>query len=99
MSNTLERKSFKTSLISGWFLSFVLSMDDLIISSFVGGPEATTLPMVIYSSVKFGISPEINALATLIIFLATLSLTIAYFLHTKQKKAHARAKHSATRAK
>jgi len=75
------------SLISGWFLSFVLSMDDLIISSFVGGPEATTLPMVIYSSVKFGISPEINALATLIIFLATISLTIAYFLHTKQKKA------------
>lgn len=75
------------SLISGWFLSFVLSMDDLIVSSFVGGPDATTLPMIIYSSVKFGISPQINALATLIVLLVLFSLLVVYFLHTRQKKA------------
>ena len=74
------------SLLSGWFLSFVLSMDDLIVASFVGGPDATTLPMIIYSSVKFGISPQINALATLIVLLVFVSLTIVYFLHTRQKK-------------
>ncbi|MFN7662624.1 MAG: ABC transporter permease [Alphaproteobacteria bacterium] len=74
------------SLLSGWFLSFVLSMDDLIVSSFVGGPDATTLPMIIYSSVKFGISPQINALATLIVLLIFLSLSIVYILHQQQKK-------------
>ena len=75
------------ALVSGWFLSFVLSMDDLIIASFVGGPGATTLPMVIYSSVKYGISPQINALATLIIALVAFALGLGYFLHTRQKKA------------
>ena len=74
------------SLISGWFLSFVLSMDDLIVSSFVGGPDATTLPMIIYSSVKFGISPQINALATLIVLLVLIALIVVYFLHAQQKK-------------
>jgi putrescine transport system permease protein len=79
------------SLISGWFLSFVLSMDDLIVSSFVGGPDATTLPMIIYSSVKFGISPQINALATLIVALVFLALIAVYFLHIQQKKTFNRA--------
>lgn len=74
------------SLISGWFLSFVLSMDDLIVSSFVGGPDATTLPMIIYSSVKFGISPQINALATLIVLFVLISLMLVYFLHNRQKR-------------
>lgn len=74
------------SLVSGWFLSFVLSMDDLIVASFVGGPQATTLPMLIYSSVKFGVSPQINALATLIILFVMSILTIGYFLHMRQKK-------------
>lgn len=74
------------SLISGWFLSFVLSMDDLIVASFVGGPEATTLPMLIYSSVKFGVTPQINALASLIILFVMSILTIGYFFHMRQKK-------------
>lgn len=75
------------ALLSGWFLSFVLSMDDLIIASFVGGPEATTLPMVIYSSVKFGLSPQINALATIIIVFVTICLVTGSILHLRQKKA------------
>ena len=55
------------ALISGWLLSFTLSLDDLVISSFVAGPGASTLPMVIYSKVKLGVSPDINALASLIV--------------------------------
>jgi putrescine transport system permease protein len=55
------------ALLSGWLLSFTLSLDDLVISSFVSGPGASTLPMVIYSKVKLGLSPDVNALASLII--------------------------------
>ena len=55
------------ALISSWLLSFTLSLDDLVISSFVAGPGASTLPMVIYSKVKLGVSPDINALASLIV--------------------------------
>jgi len=55
------------ALLSGWLLAFTLSIDDLVISSFVSGPGTSTLPMVIYSKVKLGLSPDVNALATLII--------------------------------
>ena len=55
------------ALLSSWLLSFTLSLDDLVISSFVSGPGAGTLPMVIYSKVKLGVSPDVNALASLII--------------------------------
>jgi putrescine transport system permease protein len=55
------------ALASSWLLCFTLSIDDLVISSFVSGPGADTLPMVIYSKVKLGVSPDVNALATLII--------------------------------
>jgi len=55
------------ALASSWLLSFTLSLDDLVISSFVAGPGASTLPMVIYSKVKLGVSPDVNALASLIV--------------------------------
>src|SRR5580765_1718624 len=55
------------AIISSWLLSFTLSLDDLVISSFVAGPGASTLPMVIYSKVKLGVSPDINALASVIV--------------------------------
>ena len=55
------------ALLSSWLLNFTLSLDDLVISSFVSGPGASTLPMLIYSKVKLGVSPDINALASLII--------------------------------
>ena len=55
------------ALVSSWLLSFTLSLDDLVISSFVTGPGASTLPMFIYSKVKLGVTPDINALASLII--------------------------------
>jgi putrescine transport system permease protein len=55
------------ALVAGWLLAFTLSIDDLVIASFVSGPGASTLPMVIFSKVRVGLSPEINALATLMI--------------------------------
>ncbi len=65
------------ALLSGWLLAFTLSLDDLVIASFVAGPGSTTLPMVIYSSVRMGVSPQINALATLIVGVVTLAVVIA----------------------
>jgi putrescine transport system permease protein len=62
------------ALAAGWLLSFTLSLDDLVIASFVSGPGASTLPMVVYSSVRLGVSPQINALATLMVL--TVALTV-----------------------
>ena len=59
--------------------AFTLSLDDLVIASFVSGPGSNTLPMYIFSKVKLGVSPDINALATLIILLVTLGVLIAWF--------------------
>ena len=58
------------ALVSGWLLAFTMSLDDLVIASFVSGPSATTLPMAVYSSVRIGVTPGINALAT--VFLAVV---------------------------
>jgi putrescine transport system permease protein len=69
------------ALIAGWLLAFTLSFDDLVISSFTTGPAATTLPMVIFSSVRLGVSPQINALATiLLVFVATTVAIASRFL-------------------
>ncbi|HXQ63590.1 MAG TPA: ABC transporter permease subunit [Steroidobacteraceae bacterium] len=68
------------ALISGWLLSFTLSLDDLVISSFVSGPRSSTLPMVIYSKVKLGVSPDINALASLIICAVGACVLLAGYL-------------------
>jgi putrescine transport system permease protein len=65
-------------MAAGWLLAFTLSLDDLVIASFVSGPGASTLPMVIFSKVKLGVSPDINALATLIIAVVTLGLVLAW---------------------
>jgi putrescine transport system permease protein len=67
------------ALISGWLLAFTLSLDDLVIASFVTGPGASTLPMVIFSKVRLGVSPEVNALATIIIAIVALGVGIAYW--------------------
>src|SRR3984957_13327380 len=73
------------ALLSGWLLAFVLSLDDLVIASFVAGPGSSTLPMVIFSSIRFGISPQINALATLIITGVAIGVMIAGWLIHRRK--------------
>lgn len=65
------------AVISGWLLAFTLSLDDLVIASFTSGPSATTLPMKIWSSVRLGVSPEINALSTILIGLVTIGVIAA----------------------
>jgi len=75
------------ALISSWLLSFTLSLDDLVISSFVSGPGASTLPMVIYSKVKLGVSPDVNALASLMIGLVgTCVIAAGYFMRRAEKQ-------------
>jgi putrescine transport system permease protein len=74
------------SLIAGWLLAFALSLDDVVIASFLSGPGATTLPMLIFSSVRLGVTPEINALATIIVALVGTGVTITGFIIARQGK-------------
>ena len=69
--------SISPALASGWLLAFTLSLDDLVIASFVTGPSATTLPMAVFSSVRLGVSPEVNALATLFLIVVFLLVALA----------------------
>lgn len=71
------------AVISGWLLAFTLSLDDLVIASFTSGPSATTLPMKIFSAVRLGVSPEINALSTILIGIVTVGVLSASII-TKQ---------------
>jgi putrescine transport system permease protein len=65
------------AVASGWILAFTLSLDDLVIASFTTGPGATTLPMRIYSQVRLGVTPEINAISTILVALVTVAVIIA----------------------
>lgn len=68
------------ALAAGWLLAFTLSLDDLVIASFTSGPGASTLPMVVFSALKLGLTPELFALATVIILVVSLGLALAYRL-------------------
>ena len=65
------------AILAGFLLAFTLSMDDLVIASFTSGPGATTLPMRIYSQVRLGVTPEINALSAILIGLVATAVVIA----------------------
>ena len=73
-------------MMAGWLLAFILSLDDLVIASFVSGPGANTLPILIYSRVRLGLRPDINALATIIIVIGVISVFIAGWLMLRQQK-------------
>ena len=74
------------ALISGWLLAFTISLDDLVIASFVSGPGSSTLPMVIFSKVRLGVSPDINALASIMVLFVTVGVIIAGILMARQEK-------------
>ncbi len=74
------------AMIAGWLLAFTLSLDDLVIASFVSGPGASTLPMYIFSKVRLGVTPDINALASLFILIITLMLFTAWFVIKRRDK-------------
>jgi putrescine transport system permease protein len=73
-------------MLAGWLLAFTLSLDDLIIASFVSGPGATTMPMLIYSRVRLGLRPDINALATIIIVVVAIGVLLAGWIMFRQQK-------------
>lgn len=75
------------ALISGWLLAFTLSLDDLVVASFVTGPGANTLPILIFSRIRTGLRPDINALATIIILVVAICITIAAVLMLRQQRA------------
>lgn len=72
------------SLMAGWLLSFALSLDDVVIASFLSGPGATTLPILVFSSVRTGVTPELNALATVIVCIVSLGILVAGFVMHKK---------------
>ena len=77
------------ALISAWLLVFTISLDDLVVASFVTGPGASTLPMVIFSKVRLGVSPEVNALATLIIVsISAVILVAAWQMQKSDSQSH-----------
>lgn len=78
------------ALVSGWLLAFTLSLDDLVISSFVTGPGATTLPILIFGKVRLGVTPDINAIATLIIALVAVAVATAAIVSSRRVTAAVR---------
>jgi putrescine transport system permease protein len=74
------------SIVSAWLLAFTLSLDDLVIASFTTGPGATTLPMKIYSQVRLGVTPEINAVSTILIAFVTAGVLGAAYLSRRRQR-------------
>jgi putrescine transport system permease protein len=74
------------AILSGWLLAFTLSWDDLVITSFVSGPSSNTLPMVIFSRVKLGVNPSINALATILVSVVALGVLFAAWWMRRQER-------------
>ncbi|HUH38792.1 MAG TPA: ABC transporter permease subunit [Spongiibacteraceae bacterium] len=78
------------ALVAGWLLAFTLSLDDLVIASFVSGPSATTLPMVVFSSVRLGVSPQINALAAILIIAVAVAAFVGWLLMRRKERRYRR---------
>jgi putrescine transport system permease protein len=70
---------------AAWVLAFTLSLDDLVIASFTSGPAATTLPMRLYSQVRLGVNPEINAVSTLLIGVVVIGVVAAYAVQHRKR--------------
>jgi putrescine transport system permease protein len=68
------------AILAGWLLAFTISLDDVVITNFTTGPGDTTLPILIWSKVKLGVTPDINALATIIITIVGLGVVLAGFI-------------------
>ena len=74
------------AILSGWLLAFTLSWDDVVVSQFVAGPGANTLPMVIFSKVRLGVNPSVNALATIMVLVVAMGVVISAILLKRQEK-------------
>jgi putrescine transport system permease protein len=78
------------AVAAGWLLAFTLSVDDLVIASFTAGPDTNTLPMMIYSKVRIGVTPEINALATLLVGVVAVAVVLAGLMMARQERSRER---------
>lgn len=74
------------AILSGWLLAFTLSWDDVVVSQFVAGPGSTTLPMVIFSKVRLGVSPDVNALATIVVLIVALGVIASAIWMRRQER-------------
>ena len=83
------------AVLSGWLLSFTLSWDDLVITQFVAGPGSSTLPMVIFSKVRLGVSPDVNALATIMVLLVAVGIVASALWMRNRSAGGARDAHGA----
>ena len=78
------------AVASGWLLAFTLSWDDLVITQFVAGPGSSTLPMVIFSKVRFGVTPDVNALATILVLVVATGIAISTVWMRRREQRRAR---------
>ncbi len=86
------------AIVSGWLLAFTLSWDDLVITQFVAGPGSSTLPMVIFSKVRLGVSPDVNALATIMVLVVALGIVLsALWMRRQERKREAEMQLAASR--
>ncbi len=86
------------AIMSGWLLAFTISLDDVVITSFTTGPGSTTLPLLIWSKVKLGVTPDINALATLMVSVVALGVLIAGIVMNRAERRRQRDEQMAFRA-
>ena len=73
------------ALVAGWLLAFTLSLDDLVIASFVNGPASSTLPIVVFSKIRLGVSPDVNALATILILTVGIGVATAAWIQARKR--------------
>jgi putrescine transport system permease protein len=86
------------AILSGWLLAFTISLDDVVITNFTTGPGNTTLPLLIWSKVKLGVTPDINALATITVLLVGIGVATAGFILNRAEKRRDRDARMAYRA-
>ena len=87
---TITLPMIAPSVIAAWLLAFTLSFDDLVIASFVSGPGSSTLPIVVFSKVRLGVTPEINAIATIMIVMVSICVIGASYFMSKRNQAKGR---------
>jgi len=86
------------ALMSAWLLTFTLSLDDVVLSAFLSGPGATTMPLVIFSRARLGLNPSVNAIATLIVGAVSVGVVAASYLIARRERIHAAEMAAAARA-
>jgi putrescine transport system permease protein len=86
------------ALMSAWLLTFTLSLDDVVLSAFLSGPGATTMPLVIFSRARLGLNPSVNAIATLIVTLVAVGVVVASYLIARRERIRAAEMAAAVRA-